>query len=97
MSILKKPVITEKSSFLMEKKVPQYGFEVAMDATKEAIRSEVERIYEVQVADVRTLIVRGKRRSRFTKAGMIHGKSPNRKKAIVTLKKGYEIDFYKHI
>ena len=46
---------------------------------------------------VSTMIVRGKRRSRYSKKGVIRGKSPNYKKAIVTLKDGQEIDFYKHI
>lgn len=68
-----------------------------MDATKEQIRDEVERVYEVDVQSVNTMIVRGKRRQRYTKRGFIKGKSPNYKKAIVTLKEGNEIDFYKHI
>ena len=53
--------------------------------------------YEVEVEDVNTMIVRGKSRSRYTKRGVIKGKSPNYKKAIVTLVEDDEIDFYKHI
>lgn len=97
MSILKRPIITEKTADYTEKGLSKYGFEVAMNATKGQVKSEVERVYEVQVDNVRTMIVRGKRRTRFTKKGIIHGKSPNYKKAIVTLKEGNEIDFYKHI
>lgn len=80
-----------------EKGIPKYGFEVDMKAVKSEIKKEVERVYEVQVESVATMIVRGKRRSRYSKKGVIKGKSSNYKKAIVTLKAGEEIDFYKHI
>ncbi|HHG86147.1 MAG TPA: 50S ribosomal protein L23, partial [Bacteroidetes bacterium] len=46
---------------------------------------------------VRTMIVQGKTRSRYTRTGFINGKSPNFKKAIVSLIEGDEIDFYKNI
>jgi large subunit ribosomal protein L23 len=97
MTILKKPIITEKSSLQMEWSVPQYGFVVDMKATKEDVKREVERVYEVEVAKVNTMVVRGKTRSRYSKRGVVHGKEPNYKKAVVTLKDGFEIDFYKHI
>jgi large subunit ribosomal protein L23 len=97
MSILKRPIITEKMMDFPEKGLPKYGFEVDIKAGKQQIKKEVERVYEVEVENVRTLIVRGKRRSRYSKRGVIKGKSPNYKKAIVTLKEGQEIDFYKHI
>ncbi|MEL6193950.1 MAG: 50S ribosomal protein L23 [Bacteroidota bacterium] len=98
MSVLKKPIITEKLTLLQERKnLPQYGFMVDLKATKQEIAKEVERVYEVEVESVNTLIVRGKRRMRYTKKGIVKGKSSNYKKAIVTLKDGNEIDFYKHI
>jgi len=97
MSILKRPIITEKTAYLMEKKVPQYGFEVDMKASKLEIKQEIERVYEVEVVNVNTMVVRGKSRQRFSKRGVVYGKSPNYKKAIVTLADGFEIDFYKHI
>lgn len=97
MSILKRPIVTEKSNLKMDWDVPQYSFEVDLNASKKEVKKEVERVYEVTVKRVRTLIVRGKRRSRFTKRGIIYGNSPNYKKAIVTLEDGFEIDFYKHI
>lgn len=81
----------------MEWKVPQYTFEVDINASKAQIKKEVERVYEVKVENVRTLIVRGKARTRYSKRGIIKGKSPNFKKAVVTLSEGNEIDFYKHI
>lgn len=97
MSILKRPILTEKTNDLQERGLNQYGFEVDLQADKGQIKNEVERVYEVKVDQVRTMIVRGKRRSRFTKSGVITGKSSNYKKAIVTLKDGHDIDFYKHI
>lgn len=98
MSIIKRPIITEKTTYLQDDRgLPQYNFAVAMDASKADIKSEVERLYEVTVERVNTMIVRGKQRSRFTKRGAITGKSPNYKKAIVTLSEGDMIDFYKHI
>jgi large subunit ribosomal protein L23 len=97
MSILKRPIITEKTALLMDKKVPQYGFEVALQASKAEIKAEVERVYEVEVSNVNTMIVNGKKRQRFSKRGVVYGKSSNFKKAVVTLKDGFEIDFYKHI
>lgn len=97
MSILKRPIITEKTALLMEKKVPQYGFEVALKASKSEIKAEIERVYEVEILNVNTMVVRGKSRQRFSKRGVVYGKSSNFKKAVVTLKEGFEIDFYKHI
>lgn len=96
-SVLKRPIITEKTAGYSEKDLNKFGFEVSLDATKDQIKREVERVYEVQVLDVNTMIVRGKQRSRFTKRGVIKGKSPNYKKAIVTLSEEDEIDFYRHI
>ena len=97
MSVLKRPIITEKTADLTERGLNQYGFEVDLKASKPEIKKEIERVYEVEVDAVNTMIVRGKRRTRFTKKGIIKGKSSNYKKAIVTLKEGNEIDFYKHI
>ncbi|MDX2284178.1 MAG: 50S ribosomal protein L23 [Bacteroidia bacterium] len=96
MSILKRPIITEKSNSFAERGLPKYAFEVSLDATKEQVLAEVERVYEVKVADVNTVIVRGKRRQRYSKSGVLRGKSSNYKKAIVTLSSG-DIDFFKHI
>ncbi|MEO1415413.1 MAG: 50S ribosomal protein L23 [Bacteroidota bacterium] len=97
MSILKRPIITEKTNLYTERGLTKYGFEVDLKATKPEIKEEIERVYEVTVETVNTMVVRGKRRQRFTKRGVIKGKSPNYKKAIVTLAEGQEIDFYKHI
>ncbi len=98
MSILKRPIITEKTTYLTDDRgLPQYAFEVDLSATKGEIKAAVEEVYEVNVDRVNTMIVRGKMRSRYSKRGVITGKSPNYKKAFVTLAEGEEIDFYRHI
>ena len=96
MAVLVKPLITEKMSLLSENK-GQYGFRVVLTSTKPEIKAEIEKIYNVEVMKIRTLIVAGKRKSRFTKSGVSNGKSSNYKKAIVSLKEGQSIDFYDNI
>ena len=96
MAILVKPLITEKMSLLSENK-GQYGFRVALTATKPEIKAEIEKMYSVEVAKIRTLVVAGKRKTRFTKSGVSNGKTNNYKKAIVSLKDGKSIDFYENI
>ncbi|MDG1756464.1 MAG: 50S ribosomal protein L23 [Bacteroidia bacterium] len=96
MAILVKPLITEKMSLLSENK-GQYGFRVALTATKPEIKAEIEKMYSVEVAKIRTLVVSGKRKTRFTKSGVSNGKTNNYKKAIVSLKDGQSIDFYENI
>jgi large subunit ribosomal protein L23 len=51
----------------------------------------------VKVADINTMIQRGKRVSRYTKTGFLRGRKSSYKKAIVTLEKGQVIDFYSNI
>lgn len=96
MAIHVKPLITEKMSLLSENK-GQYGFRVALTATKPEIKAEIEKMYSVEVTKIRTLVVAGKRKMRFTKSGVSNGKSSNYKKAIVSLKEGQSIDFYENI
>jgi large subunit ribosomal protein L23 len=83
-------------SLLSENK-GQYGFRVALTATKPEIKAEIEKMYSVEVTKIRTLVVAGKRKMRFTKSGVSNGKSSNYKKAIVSLKEGQSIDFYENI
>ena len=98
MSTLKKPLVTEKLALLGEKEgEKQYGFVVDMNATKPEIKVAIEEMYGVNVKSLRTMIYAGKKRSRYSRAGVITGKSPNYKKAIITLPEGQEIDFYKNI
>jgi large subunit ribosomal protein L23 len=98
MSVLKKPLVSEKMELLNERPgANQYAFKAALDASKPAIKEAIEEMYDVDVMSLRTMVVRGKRRTRYTRQGFIHGKSPNFKKVVVTLGEGQEIDFYKNI
>jgi large subunit ribosomal protein L23 len=95
MSVLKKPLVTEKVSALNEK--GKYGFIVDIDANKVEIKQAVEKQYGVTVEQVNTMRVMGKQKSRYTKAGVLTGRKPNYKKAIVTLAEGEVIDFYSNV
>lgn len=96
MEILIKPIVTEKMTGQAES-LNRYGFIVNRNATKIQIRKAVESLYNVSVESVNTLIHGGKRKSRFTKAGVISGSTGISKKAIVTIAKGETIDFYSNI
>ncbi len=96
MGIIVKPIVTEKATSLTEK-LSKYTFKVAKDADKEQIKAAVEKTYNVTVVGVDTAVVKGKVKSRYTKAGLIVGKTSDYKKAVVTLKKGDTIDFYSNI
>lgn len=95
MSILKKPLITEKASAFNEKGV--YGLIVDKKANKVEIKKEVEKIYGVTVNSVNTMRYAGKKKTRHTKTGVSRGKQAGYKKALVTLKEGEVIDFYSNI
>ena len=96
MSIIIKPVVTEKANQLSEK-FNRYGFKVKRDANKLEIKKAVEELYNVSVTDVNTMNYLGKSKSRYTKSGVVSGKSPDFKKAVVTVKEGDKIDFYSNI
>ncbi len=89
-NVIIKPVITEKAMRLSEQR--QYVFIVENSANKIEIKKAVEEMFEVEAQSVRTMRVKGKTKSRFTRTGIMRGKTPTRKKAIVTLKEGYSID-----
>ena len=72
MSIIIKPIVTEKATLLTEK-LNRYAFKVNKDANKIQIKKAVEAAYNVTVVDVNTSIVRGKNKTRYTKAGIIKG------------------------
>ncbi|MBD8348661.1 large subunit ribosomal protein L23 [Dysgonomonas alginatilytica] len=97
MGILIKPILTEKQTAISEKFPNRYGFRVAPSANKVEIKNAIEQIYGVKVEDINTMNYAGKRKSRFTKAGVVSGKTPAYKKAIVTLKEGEVIDFFSNI
>jgi large subunit ribosomal protein L23 len=96
MEIILKPVITEKMTKKGEQ-LNQYGFIVHKKANKLQIKHAVEDIYGVEVVTVNTMNYSGKEKSRFTKSGVISGRTKSYKKAIVTLAKGEIIDFYSNI
>ena len=87
-TILKKPLLTEKGGILKEQE-NKVLIEVAKDANKYDIKRAVEEIFKVKVEKVATIITIGK----WKKQGKSLGKRPDRKKAIVTLKKGEKLDF----
>jgi large subunit ribosomal protein L23 len=91
--ILVKPLITEKADNLSESK-SQYSFIVDKGANKIEIRNAVEKLYTVNVESVNTMVIPGKRKSRNTKKGVLRGRKPSYKKAIVTLATGETIDFF---
>ena len=95
MGILKKPLVTEKVSALNEK--GKYGFIVDTDANKVEIKNAVEKQYGVNVEHVNTMVVMGKKKTRYTKAGFIQGQKPSYKKALVTVAEGETIDLYANI
>ena len=96
MSIIIKPIITEKITKDGEL-FNRFGFIVAKKANKVEIKKAIEKAYGVSVLDVNTMIYRADRTTKFTKSGMITGKTSAYKKAIVTLKEGDSIDFYTNI
>jgi len=97
MGIIIKPIVTEKMTAITNKKPNRYGFRVVPDANKIEIKKAVEALYSVSVVDVNTMRYSGKRKSRFTKSGVLSGKQPAYKKAIVTLREGETIDFFSNI
>jgi large subunit ribosomal protein L23 len=96
MSIIKKPIITEKMTDQGEK-YNRYAFVVDIKVNKIEIKKAVAEMYDVTVDSIRTMICIGKKRVRGTKSGMIVGKTSTYKKAIVTLAEGDSIDFYSNI
>ena len=96
MAYIVKPLITEKMNAISEKS-NRFGFIVRPEANKLQIKAEVEALYNVTVVDVNTMRYSGKNKSRYTRSGIINGRTNAYKKAIVTLKEGDTIDFYSNI
>ena len=96
MGIILKPIITEKMTAAGEK-AGQYGFIVDRGANKIQIKAAVEQMYNVTVASVNTMNYHGKRKQRYTKAGLLRGRANHFKKAYVTLAGEDKIDFYANI
>lgn len=85
--VIREPLITEKGT--KQEKARKYFFRVRRDAQKHEIREAVERIFNVKVVKVNTMLIAGKwKRVRFQP-----GQTPDWKKAVVTLKEGQKIEF----
>jgi large subunit ribosomal protein L23 len=97
MGIIIKPIVTEKQTQITEKKANRVGFRVSPDANKLEIKAAIEDLYGVTVVKINTMNYDGKRKSRYTKSGVVNGKEAAFKKAIVTLKEGETIDFFSNI
>lgn len=96
MGIIVKPLVTEKMTAITEK-LNRFGFIVRPEANKLEIKKEVEALYNVTVVAVNTMRYDGKNKSRYTRSGIINGRTNAFKKAVVTLKEGDTIDFYSNI
>ena len=90
MGIIIKPLVTEKMTGISEKS-NRFGFVVRPNANKLEIKSEIEALYNVTVLEVNTMRYAGKNKSRYTKSGLINGRSPQHRgrdtKLLVLLKK----------
>ncbi|MDD4169162.1 MAG: 50S ribosomal protein L23 [Desulfotomaculaceae bacterium] len=86
--ILRRPLVTEKSTSLL--KDNKYTFVVDLNANKVEIRQAVESIFKVKVEKVNTLRVKGK----IKRVRRVPGKTPDTKKAIVTLRAGDRIEIF---
>lgn len=96
MIVLIKPIITEKVTYESEL-YGRYGFIVHKKANKIQIKKAVEDAYNVSVTAVRTMNYPFERKTKYTKKGVVTGKTGGFKKAIVQLKEGDTIDFYSNI
>lgn len=96
MGIIIKPLVTEKLTKIADK-FNRVGFVVSPKANKLEIKSAIESLYGVTVIGVNTMNYAGKDKSRYTKSGLINGRSNAFKKAVVTLKEGDTIDFFSNI
>jgi large subunit ribosomal protein L23 len=87
-TIIKKPLFTEKGSALKESQ-NKILVEVARDVNKVDIKRSMEEIFKVKVEKVATINMQGK----WKRQGRSLGKRPDKKKAVITLKKGEKLDF----
>ena len=95
MAILIKPILTEKATTYNDK--GKFSFIVDKKANKVQVKKAVEKTYDVNVVSVNTINVLGKSVSKYTKTGIVTGRKPSYKKAIVQLNEGEFIDFYSQI
>lgn len=96
MGIIIKPIVTEKLTDQGEK-LNRYGIIVDRKANKLQIKDAVEKMYGVSVTDVNTVNYHGKKKSRYSKTGVLRGRANHCKKAYITLAGEDKIDFYANI
>ncbi len=96
MSVIIKPLITEKSTELSEDQ-NTFTFLVDVKANKIQVKSEIEATYGVSVDSVRTLRVLPKYKTRYTKTGIVSGKTNAYKKAMVKVSEGDTLDLYNNL
>ena len=96
MSILIKPIITEKATNDSEL-FNRYAFVVDKNANKVEIKDAVESAYGVSISSVKTLNYTIQRNTKYTKKGLVTGIKSGYKKAIVQLAEGDSIDFYNNL
>ena len=96
MSILIKPIITEKATNDSEL-FNRYSFVVDKSANKIEIKKAVETAYGVSISSVKTLNYPVQKNTKFTKKGLVTGKKGAYKKAIIQVAEGESIDFYNNL
>ncbi|MEW6227911.1 MAG: 50S ribosomal protein L23 [Bacillota bacterium] len=89
--VIKRPLVTEMSTRQLEEN--KYAFMVDVRATKTEIKEAVEKIFKVKVKEVNTLRVPGKTK----RMGRFEGKTPEWKKAVVTLEKDHKIPLFEGV
>jgi large subunit ribosomal protein L23 len=95
-AVLVKPLVTEKSNKLTDSS-RTYAFKVDRKANKLEVKKAIQEFYGVTVTEVNTVVVPGKAKTKFTKAGFISGRKPAYKKAYVKVAEGETIDLYSNI
>jgi large subunit ribosomal protein L23 len=88
-NIIKKPIVTEKAS-AMKAEANKIVFAVAPQANKVDVKNAVEKLFDVKVEGVQTMVFRGKHK----RLGSHQGMKSNWKKAIVTLAEGTDLDVF---
>ena len=96
MNIIIKPLVTEKMTAISEK-TNRYGFIVDRRADKQQIKEAIEKLYDVKVESVNTLVQRDKSVFRYSKTGFVKGSKSSFKKAYVQLKGDDTIDIFSGI
>jgi large subunit ribosomal protein L23 len=94
--ILIRPLVTEKMTSIQDRQ-GKFGFVVKQSANKIEIKKAIEKTYGVNVIQINTIRYDGKLKHRYTKVGVVSGRSAGYKKAIVKLAAGETIDFYSNI